>query len=293
MVKKFLIFLALLAAFTLWQIPYSQLLQDQFSKIKPELAKQGVFLDFGELRALFPVGIGFQGLNGMLKLGPTPIPFQADSGEFKLGILSLFRARADLKGEFKFYGGTLRSAFNQSLRGARDTSWDLELTDLALDKHPFLEFYGVGGKVSGTFNLRPSALPAEPVPQGDFTINIREGSLKSGQTIGVVKLPPLNNLSLEAVAELRERRLGTKKFELKSSLLDGSGRGECQFESGGGLGLCNGSFELNLTTEGLQSVGPYLALAAGLPVENPARRWKIEVAKDSRNQFTSRVTPLP
>ena len=87
----------------------------------------------------------------------------------------------------------------------------------------------------------------------------------------------MTGIKLNAEATIKGDRLTINQANLESSVGSAQGAGSIVLSETGKATSGSLEFQLQLTPEGNTVLGGYLALAARVPVENPASNWKISL----------------
>jgi type II secretion system protein N len=283
------VFLALLLLLTIVRFPYDDYAKDAFSRIKQRAGQQGVRLEASRTEFSFPTTLGLENLGVLLATRPLPIPIFAESAIIKLRLLPLLAFHGGFAGAFKIYGGTLNLDANYGLL-SREAKLYAEGEKVDLSLHPLLNANGIGGLLA--LKLTTTVSPAAIVDNGqslptslgyfiDFAeleMSVERGRYDGGHQVGgLIKLPKASEISINLLADKNKDKVLLKKVQAFSSLGELSGKGDLRVSDALKITRANCDFAVKLTPEGAKELGPYLALAAKLPVESPGRDYQIHV----------------
>lgn len=260
-VKRLLLFVVLLALFTIVRFPYEDLLEDELSEIRRQAGNQGFFFELEDSSLRFPGTLEFERFGALIATRSLPVPLVLTRGQFELDFLPFLLLRAQVSGSAKAYGGEIETTFHRNVFGD-DYSAHLEADSINLADHPSLKALGISGDAS--FDVAALISAASPPRSVEAELQINNGALSyPGKIAGAFAVPKLSALNLEISAEG-----DNGKYSL----------GKCQASSSHGSVSCGGTFavnpagiveaaqlriELALNELGRTEFGPYLALAGG------------------------------
>jgi type II secretion system protein N len=287
--RQLAVFLVLLLLFTIVRFPYDDYAEEAFTSFKQKAAQHGVRLDAGRTEFSFPATIGLGNLGVLLPARPLPIPLFVESAIIKLRLLPFFALHSSFAGAFKIYGGTLNSNITYGLL-SREATLHTEGEKIDLSMHPLLKANGIGGllalKLTSTVlpatisdNAQKSSSPwSYVIDFAELEMSVENGRYDGGHLVGgVIKLPKASEISANLQADKNKDKVLLKKVQVFSSLGELSGNGDLRLSDAFRITRANCDFAVKLTPQGTKEIGPYLALAAKLPVDSPGRDYRIHV----------------
>lgn len=293
--KKFLLFLALLAIFTIARFPYQHFGKSIYHKIQSQLAKESILLSAKEAKLSFPALLKFsQAQLSFPQLGlrfpeTKSSKLNIEEAHFQLKVLPLFLLRQELSARFQSLGGL--ASFLLSKRFTNEHhKLDFFIQGIALDLLPS----PLEGGISGTFNLEGTLTGDAALGGGlqsfldgekaQLKLNVTDANYYGGDKIsGIIKLPPIENIKVDAEAHLKEGGISIDYFSAFTSLGAAKGSGMLRLLESGRIGQAEMKIEIDLTDEGARSFSGYLALAANISPETNYKNWTLLLEK-SPNQ---------
>lgn len=294
LIRQAIVFFGLLFVVTLVRLPYGSYKGRLLPRLREILIPNRIAVDLDDIVLRFPFVAEATAVRLLIPAGPIPVPFEVDSLQITLLLSRLFLLRTDSDLNAVVYGGELTGNISRPLFGSA-VRYDLKLEKLHLDAYPLLKLYGVTGLVSirsaGETTEQPNSIDA--VQSADVTVEISGGNLiNPPRALGIFPIPPVRDLRATAHAALAKRRLTVDKLQLDSSLGNARGSGNFQLDASGLVASGSGTINLELSDEGVKSVGGFLALAAHLnDVSNPAQRWTVDIGVERIGQFRIGVHP--
>ncbi len=285
-VRRFLIFLGLLVVFTTIKFPYDSFSPTVKERIRAEAQRAGVFWDSRDFKFNMPPQIDAEQVSGVIKTpaAPLPLPFLIDSLHGTVSLWSLLTLSPHLEATASLYGGNCQVSLLPLMAGGF-RSVDLQCDSLRLEKYPALEFYKVRGSLSGDATSQSGN-------KATVSIRLRNGSIEEPKRISMLAPEQIADVSLDATAEVEERRATIKSFSLTSSLGTASGKGLLVTNERGFLSNESSlAVEISLSETGEAAISPYLALAANLPVDRKSSAWQIQLKGTGGQIPNVKVTP--
>ncbi len=275
--------------------PFDSILRSKFAEIKEQVAPQGVLLDVQDLDFSLPAKIRAAALGIQLQSPDLYLPIFIDEGDISLRLLSLFFGAPEIQSVIKAYRGSLNSSVTveQSKNSAHVVA---NLKDVQLGEHPTLRFLGIAGQLSA--DLDAVVTTTQPVTlrgiEGKLDASIQEGVISQPLPIApLFSLPPASEIAIVARAERLGDKLELSRFTISCSLGKGAGKGYFVLDSRGVIIGMELNALLSLTDEGHRSLGGYLALAAGEPLDTKTRKWSIKLSQQPGYRLESLIRGKP
>jgi type II secretion system protein N len=294
---QFCTFLVLLFLLTIVRFPYHDFGVGLFDDLRAELRTHGILLDAEEIDFDFPINVRLSKLSLLLPGGKIPIPLFFDHAELDPKLLALLLLRGELEGSMKAYAGEVSSEVRYALWG-KSAEFTLDAKSLQLSQHPLLAANGIAGRVSvqaagllvpgvaESSRLNQKDNPIEQnvyrLDSGTTSVQLDEGGYQGGYKIqGLIPIPQLKDVRGQLRFSHKNGTADITTLELFSSLGELNAHGSIQTTPEMSVSRMDIKASLALTADGAQAVGAYLALAAGLPVDNPARNWELTISQGS------------
>lgn len=262
-------------------------------KVNKLLAQYGVLSQIEKIDYNFPLGVSIKDLGLVAQVSRIPIALFFDTIRVHLGVSEMFSLKKYGEMRIECYGGRIIADLLQNFF-SDEVFLGISIKDIDLVKHPGLSWLGIAGKLAaqGQVNLRSVTGNFSDVKFGRYYLKLKNGFYRGGyEMYGLFKLPQIKDLSFSATILQEDRYLTFEKVAAYSSLANASFKGDGELKDHGLVDLdLEGT--INLTSQGKEILGGYLALAAQSSVDNPARNWGIRLLVENSSIKTFQVNPV-
>jgi len=286
----FLIFVVLIGVV---RAPFETFDEDLVQRLIDVAKKNNVLLKVEGYSLRFPVSMEIDSLSGYVATpNAFPIPFLFTDTSLSPRFLPLLWLSGEVEATSTGYGGGVSLKVSHPLMG-NSANVKLTGTQLQLGKHPTLKPYGINGELSfslvGSIDGLDKAQPQ--LQTGLIEVTVKKGQFPSGYKINnLIPIPAASNIEMNLVVEAKNQKSNLKKARLTSSLGSATGSGSLELNKKGLVKQLDLSFEISLSQQGVESLGGYLALAAGEPVDSKINDWLIVVSQTGTKRPVATVT---
>lgn len=257
--------------------------------------------------SLLPPAITLSTVNGFAPTGQFLLPFSFQQVSLHPRLLPYLWLHAAARGGLEGYGGTIDIDASIQLISQMLTV-AISGKKLQLSSFPLLGALGISGTLHSVLQAelkRGKELNIYSILAGNIDATLEEGNFLGGLTeFAPMPLPQVSHINGRLIAERNKEELTVRDLNITSSLGNFSAKGivvlsqSIDYHGNALEDTLNELIrevqltgELELSDEGLKTVGGYLALASGNMQNQTSRQWSFSVNKKSRGEVNTVVQP--
>lgn len=284
--RRFLIIVVLLSAYSLYRLPYDQFAQDAVQDALKDLENQGVIASVDKIDIQFPLNVAYKNFKTTLPIKPFGLPISLQEGIVKPKLLSLLLLSSGATHKGIAYDGRLDFDVSRSFSG--NSEIDFSLKDANLGKHDLLNMAGASGNIS----ITGSALTeGNLIKEGGVILQLENASLDGKfKLFGFLKVPLLSDLDSFIKASLKDGKVDLNSCKLSSNFGTARCLGNAKLNQYSQLSTADITIKVDLNEQGTKELASYFSLAAGGQTGSVNSAWNIAIKKSPNGPLTSKVS---